>query len=771
MPTTDQAPSAPPSRAPRRPGRLAASSGVLALAVALGVGGSAVLGGRDGTAPPGDGSRILDRSTPIAFRSFDDCAGLLGYFRTHAGRLVTANGLPGQGGLVYPMAMERSAAAADSVGGATATSGAVDTAGGSGTNVQVAGVDEGDLVKRSGDLLLTVADGRLRVARLAGGTVTLLGSLRTDGGTGGGTDAWTPNQLLVDGDTVLMVGSLGGNVRPLDDVRPSAGQLGGLLPFRPVPTQTRIAQVDLSDPAKPVVVRTLDVDGTPTGVRLVDGIARIAVTSDPQGPPMRFPQYGTDTAASQGDLDRAFKAAEKKALAFNRSAVAGSSVDVWLPHYTLTEVRPGGGTDTSKGRLLECNAVSAPESFSGLATVTLLNLDLRSPAGISSWAGAGVVASGSTLYATADHVYLATSPWTDWAALSGRALVDARTKQRTQIHLFDTADSTAPRYVGSGEVPGFLLGQFAMDEYDGRLRVASTDQPQFMVGGPAVDVPAGAPGGVVDDTTVASAEPEQSHSLVSVLQLERNRLTTVGSVDGLGRGEQIRAVRFLGPVGYVVTFRQTDPLYTVDLSVPTRPRVAGELKILGYSAYLHPVGDGLLLGLGQDADSDGRTSGLQLSLFDVRDPANPKRVSTRTVPGAWSDVEGDHHAFTFTDGLALAPYSGYTEQPSEKPLPEDPATGADGSVAGSPGAPVQLFDTGVLAVPLQGDRLGAATRLRPLADGPITLSQQPSPKQDRLMQATPLRTVVSDGYVYTVTPVGIAVHDEAGLDRIGFTSF
>ncbi|OON33252.1 hypothetical protein BSA16_01360, partial [Micromonospora sp. Rc5] len=88
-------------------------------------------------------------------------------------------------------------------------------------------------------------------------------------------------------------------------------------------------------------------------------------------------------------------------------------------------------------------------------------------------------------------------------------------------------------------------------------------------------------------------------------------------VTGLGRGERIHSVRYLGPTGHVVTFRRTDPLYTLDLTDPAAPRVTGELKITGYSAYLHPAGPGRLLGVGQEADADGRAQGLQVSLFDV----------------------------------------------------------------------------------------------------------------------------------------------------------
>ena len=108
-------------------------------------------------------------------------------------------------------------------------------------------------------------------------------------------------------------------------------------------------------------------------------------------------------------------------------------------------------------------------------------------------------------------------------------------------------------------------------------------------------------------------------------------LSQVGRVGGLGRGERVFAVRFMGDTGYVVTFRQVDPLYTLDLSQPARPRVLGELKIRGYSSYLHPVGPDRLLGVGQDATDQGVRTGH--TGFAVR-RLQPGRAATRGAPGA-----------------------------------------------------------------------------------------------------------------------------------------
>ncbi len=116
-------------------------------------------------------------------------------------------------------------------------------------------------------------------------------------------------------------------------------------------------------------------------------------------------------------------------------------------------------------------------------------------------------------------------------------------------------------------------------------------------------------------------------------------------------------MRFVAGTGYVVTFRQTDPLYTVDLRDPTKPAVLGELKITGYSAYLHPAGDGRLLGIGQEASDQGRVQGTQISLFDVSDAAKPNRLAQYHVKGGHSEAEFDPHAFLYwaQTGLLVVP--------------------------------------------------------------------------------------------------------------------
>ena len=219
------------------------------------------------------------------------------------------------------------------------------------------------------------------------------------------------------------------------------------------------------------------------------------------------------------------------------------------------------------------------------------------------------------------------SPWRWWPeARSGDDLT-------TSLHRFDISGEDQAAYVASGQVEGILHSQFALDEHEGILRVVVTDGADWRRG---------------------SEVPETS---VVALDTVRDRLVEVGSVGGLGKNERVYSVRFIEDKAYVVTFRQVDPLYVVDMSDPTNPTVEGELKINGYSSYLHPIGEDILLGVGQDATEQGRVLGTQVSVFDVSDPENPIRMSRLTFEDAYSEAEWDHHAFLWwpADEIVILP--------------------------------------------------------------------------------------------------------------------
>ncbi|MDX6582221.1 MAG: hypothetical protein QOI10_1405 [Solirubrobacterales bacterium] len=293
-----------------------------------------------------------------------------------------------------------------------------------------------------------------------------------------------------------------------------------------------------------------------------------------------------------------------------------------LPRYRLHDQRTG---KSSSGKLVRCAAVDRPSRFAGAGMLSVLTIDLAR--GLPAVDADTVLTDGQIVYASPSSLYIATERWSGDADPSG-------SEPTTEIHRFDTTDPEATEYVASGQVSGYMLSQWSMSEAGGVLRVASTTAPPFAQDG---------------------SQQGESQSFVTVLATDGDRLRAVGRVGDLGQGEQIYAVRFAGDLGYVVTFRQVDPLYVVDLSDPTDPRTVGELKIPGYSAYLHPVGPGLLLGVGRDVDPGGVPGGLQVSLFDVSNPTAPLRLDRESFGhGSTSEVEYDHHAFSWFEDAALA---------------------------------------------------------------------------------------------------------------------
>lgn len=222
-------------------------------------------------------------------------------------------------------------------------------------------------------------------------------------------------------------------------------------------------------------------------------------------------------------------------------------------------------------------------------------------------------------------MYVATVPWQAQSSENGEDV-------QTQVHGFDITSPDRPSYRASGAVDGVLIGQYAMSEHEGHLRVATT---------------------VGRTWTQREGEPPPSESAVTVLRPVGDELVRVGAVTGLGKGERIYAVRYSGSLGYVVTFRETDPLYLLDLSDPARPVSRGELHVSGFSSYLHLVGGGLLLGIGQEVESN-RQVGAQVSTFDVSNPRNPLLRKRIVYRDGWSQAQHDPHALLWWPPSRLA---------------------------------------------------------------------------------------------------------------------
>lgn len=480
------------------------------------------------------------------------------------------------------------------------------------TPTQAAGVDEGDRVKTDGRHLFTLAGGGVDILDV--GTPERLGVVAHLALPG------DERQLFLNGTRLTVLSQ--------DWGQPEMVVAAGAATLRPIhaPTaaQVVVTVIDVATPAAPRILETTRLDGWLNDARAI-GDRVIVVThgsidlpapeivttvagSVPEppagprpalaaGPPLFLigpldPRDGTlsryeDEASYRERLERAWDALS-------------------LPGFEVTDA---SGTE-SAGTLVDPARTSLPVDGGDASLLSVISFTVGdASAGPDAVTTAGGV--GGRIYASPSGLYV-------FDAHAGSWWDPADTGTSTNIYKFDLTAAAAP-LVAMGSVAGMTLDQFSLDEADGLLRVATTV-------------------GFGADATTA----------VTVLAAEAGRLGTVGSVAGLAPGERIYSVRFAGTRGYVSTFRQIDPLFVIDLATPTAPRVTGELKVPGYSTLLVPLDDTHLLGVGRDVDPlTGRDGGLQLSLFDVGDPANPTRSATFTFTGdwgSWSPASWDHHA-------------------------------------------------------------------------------------------------------------------------------
>ncbi|MDH3753885.1 MAG: beta-propeller domain-containing protein [Acidimicrobiia bacterium] len=600
--------------------------------------------------PSGDSERLPEDDPVVDLRDidlvaalipFDACESFLDHVQTEAAERVGPYGLDGFGGY-YPVAFDDvaleadvgleapeeeaiaesgPAAALDADEGATTLAQGGDATGGgdlvggvdfSETNVQEVGVAEPDIVKTDGRIIVTASNNRITVVDVANGDAEERGSLYLEGG-------WV-REIFLAGDRILAIGDGDGQF----GLRPAGGDAEGGFAEDAIGEEylgvyvesTVVWQIDVS--GQPEVVEQLDMQGRYLSARAVDGTARIVVTSTPAQLPFVYPQS---------------PAGEERAEQTNREIVAESTVDDWVPIY---ETSTADGRVTGSGQLVECTDIHRPEAFAGFQVLSVVGLDLDGD--VTPLDTTAVLASGETVYASTESIFVATTRWPEIVALDAELSPDFEDQYTTSVHKFSLGDDGTADYEASGSVRGHLLNQFSLDEYDGYLRVASTD---------------GSPWGF----------ESTSESYITVLEQRGEELTGVGQVGGLGEGEQIFAVRFLDDTAYVVTFRQVDPFYVVDLTSPSDPSVVGELKIPGFSSYLHPIGDDLVLGVGQEATDDGFTTGAKVSLFDVADPSDPTELAKWTTNDGYSDVEWDHRAFTWwgPDNLAILPLTVWSD--------------------------------------------------------------------------------------------------------------
>jgi hypothetical protein len=535
------------------------------LAAAVGVGYA--LGSEPGSSGP-------PPAPPIALANSDlgvaaDCDDLLASYVERALEQVGPYGWGGGtvefglGGSDAGVASE-AAGAPDSARAGVSTSRS--TSNESGTNVQEVGVDESDVVKVAGSLLLRLRDGELLAYDVAGDEPRLLSSTRLDDARG--TSAWVGDPggelVFVDGRAVVIGTS--------DD---------GL--------SSTVTTVDLADPTSPTVVDATTIRARASAVRLHGDVVRVVLQNGLPELDFSFP-------------DGAF--GQLRARLRNRALVRETTLADWLPTVDGTP-------------LVDCADVAIPDDDEiALGTTTVLAVDPADPAARTTTA---VAIASDVSYFSTDRFYLAASgPQWGWVdCMECRTSMPA-SSGTTPLFAFalDGADTT---YIASGEVEGTIADRWSMDAVGDSLRVA-----------------------------VGPSSETGNFNSVLTLREDGSDLVVDGRVDRLGVDEEIKSVRWFDDLAIVVTFRQTDPLYAVDLSDPAAPVLLGELKIPGFSEYLHPLGEQRLIGMGQDASLQGVTRGAQAALFDVTDLTAPRQLDVvRYDKGTYAGAGADPRQFTW----------------------------------------------------------------------------------------------------------------------------
>jgi hypothetical protein len=685
----------------------------------------------------------------VALVRFNSCDDALRNLRAAATRALRASAIPASGGIsgshqaaagVPPAAPSASGAAAGSYAPAAAGAGQSSASPGSGrlgsgaaaawysaTNTATAGVDEPDLVKTDGRRIVTISGGVLRVVDAQ--TRQLTGVLDLSSGTQYG--GWLPATLLLAGNHALVLFSQDGYAMAGSAGSAGATGPGALIPPGPegssgsastgtvMPIQgPRLVLVDLST-GTPRILSDYTIDGSLVDARQIGSVARVVIQSAPRFYPLLYGPSGQSGAVSY------------------RTAITRAGLSQWLPRY---EVRTGAVTRTG---LTDCASVSHPAaaSYTGNTMLTVLTFDL-SGSSLGSGEPVTIVADGGTVYSDGTSLYIASREWATQPVMGAAGgvpragasdVMPVATPGYTGIYKFDISGPGRPVYEASGSVPGWLLGssgtaQYSLSAWNGALRVATTTYGTFM-----------------------SGYEQGPQSAVYVLEQAGDQMVVVGKAGGLGAGEQIYAVRFVGPVGYVVTFRQTDPLYTLDLSDPAQPRIAGQLPLNGYSAYLYPVDATHLIGVGQNANALGQTTGTQISLFDVSDLAAPVRLATYDLQFGHSEAEFDPHAFLYWPATRLLvipvqlPY-GTTPQP----VPQG------GTVQPAP-AYSPVSEAVVLRVDGHGfTKLGAITH-------PVTVNY-PGGAQIR-------RSLIIGSALWTLSDAGLKANDSTTLTPLAWVPF
>jgi inhibitor of cysteine peptidase len=451
------------------------------------------------------------------------------------------------------------------------------------TNVQVAGVDEPDIVKTDGTFIYVVANQTVYIIKAyPTAEAAILSQIQI-------TNVSISN-IFIRGNQLVVFGNSGGYYAyPLlgevmkEDMSVSSRWWGGGV------SQTIINVYDLSSRSEPILSKEIKIDGGYFDARLIDEYVYVVSTEytyniyyayDEKNYTLNVPQICIDNESRNISADNIYY-------------------------------------------------VDVPEISDTMTHVISLNLDTSDVVERSFMLG-----SSQTMYVSKNNIFLASSHY-PYSPMLFMTNSESSSEQETTILHKISIDSGGVTYIAQGEVPGHILNQFSMDEHNGFFRIATT----------------------------TSSYLDENYQTSNNLYILDTNLQQVSKIENIAPGESIYAARFLGDRAYLVTFVQVDPLFCIDLSDPYNPQILGELKIPGYSEYLHPYDETHLIGIGKEVDPSIDADmvhtpgavyytailGLKLALFDVSDITNPIEEAKIVIGNRGTDSPAlyDHKAFLF----------------------------------------------------------------------------------------------------------------------------
>ncbi len=429
------------------------------------------------------------------------------------------------------------------------------------TNVQVAGVDEMDIIKTDGQFIYAVSGNTVYIiSAFPAENATILSEITFNGSYG--------PEIYVSGDRLVVIGN-DYRIYLLSQLTYGISNDAARIYIPYYSNMGFVKVYDIADRASPTLVKDIFINGSVTGSRMVG--------------------------------DYVYLVANKPAMIYYSDPV------VDLPSFVCNNI-------TTTIDATEVKYVDAIENYYNFITVMAININDASQQPTTETFLAG---SSSTMYVSTENMYLVA-----YSAYFRSFIVANEWSEQTLIYRLHFANDAITVEAG-GAVPGGVLDQFSMDEHDGYFRIATTDW---------------------------TSNGTKNNIFVLNMNME-----IVGSIENIAPGERIYSSRFMGDWCYLVTFRQVDPFYVIDLSSPTAPEIIGILKIPGYSSYLHPLGDSYVIGVGKEGNN------LKLSLFDVSNVSEPREVAKFQLDYAYSDSEAlnDHKAFLFDEqkGLLVLPVS------------------------------------------------------------------------------------------------------------------